>query len=89
MKPIRLSEEAIKQVQQIRKGNSKLYEKLQKKLQIFQENPKHPSLRLHKLRSENGAMSVSIDMSIRVLFHESADRILIVKIGKHEEVYGK
>jgi len=67
-------------------GNPSSSTKVEKKLLILLENPKHPSLRLHKLSGTNN-YSISVDLSIRIILHFEGDKIFLLKIGKHEEVY--
>lgn len=66
--------------------NSLYSAKVEKKLLILLQNPKYPSLRLHKLSGSNN-YSLSIDLSIRIILHFEGDKIFLLKIGKHEEVY--
>lgn len=70
----------------VTRGNPTLKKKVSKKLEILLSNPKHPSLRLHKLTKDE-FWSISIDESIRVLVYFHNDKIYIYHIGKHEEVY--
>ncbi|KKU99461.1 MAG: hypothetical protein UY33_C0031G0001 [Candidatus Amesbacteria bacterium GW2011_GWA1_48_9] len=55
-------------------------------MRLLLENPRHPSLRLHKYHGKEW-WSVSVDMSIRVLVSFEADYIVVFHIGKHEDVY--
>lgn len=71
---------------QLVKKNQILIKKINKTITLFEKNPEHPSLRLHKLAG-NGNYSVSVDMSLRVIFHWENDVIYLLRIGKHEEVY--
>ena len=62
----------------------------QKTLELLELNPRHPSLRLHKLSGQlAGTHSVSVNMSYRITleFLIEGDRILPINIGKHEDVY--
>jgi len=55
---------------------------------MITENPKHPSLRLHKLEGkmiENWSFSVEDD--IRMIFTYVDDGVLFVDIGSHKKVY--
>lgn len=57
-----------------------------KKEKIFQENPLHPSLRLHSLKgSLLGTWSLSITMNYRIIFErmENGD-ILFHSVGTHD-----
>lgn len=68
------------------KGRRELSVQVFKKLQILAVNPRHISLRLHKLSGTDN-YSVAIDMSIRVLVRFKEDTIYLIRIGKHEDVY--
>lgn len=62
----------------------------QKTLQLLELNPNHPSLRLHSLAGRlQGLSSVSINISYRIViqFIIDGDKILLVNVGKHDEVY--
>lgn len=80
-----------KEIIRIRQKNKKLVERIEKQIALFEENPKHPSLRIHKLTSARENMwSISITMSIRMVYIlVEEDHALFVKIGTHEQVYKK
>lgn len=62
-----------------------------KTLLLLEQNPLHPSLRLHALRGRLvGLHSVSISMRYRITLElELREReIVFVDIGSHGEVYG-
>lgn len=75
----------------IQKRDKKLADKIQKKISLFESDPKHPSLRLHKLTGELDELwSISISRSIRMVYRViDNDIAYFVKIGTHEEVYKK
>lgn len=75
-----------REFEKITKGNTILKKKVIKQLGLVVQNPKHPSLRLHKLESER-YWSISIDKSIRVLVLFENDILYVYHIGKHEDVY--
>jgi mRNA-degrading endonuclease YafQ of YafQ-DinJ toxin-antitoxin module len=61
-----------------------------KTLELLELNPRHPSLRLHKLSDALADLhSISINMSYRITleFLLKGNNILPVNIGKHEDVY--
>ncbi len=94
MKSIRFSPELIKKLKEISLKNPKLYKKIQTKLSIFSQNPRHPSLRHHKLeRQVENTFSISINMNIRMIFIETEDIYsqksfaYFFDIGTHDEVY--
>ena len=90
MKAIDFSPKVFKKLQFIRKNNKKLYKKIIKQLDLFQENPTHKSLRLHKINRKKGEniWSISIDKGYRMLYLEDGT-IYFFDIGTHDEVYRK
>lgn len=66
--------------------NTVLKKKVIKTLHLLGQNIDHPSLRLHKLTNSE-KYSISVNMSIRILFEISQNTIILLGIGKHEEVY--
>ncbi|OGM05045.1 hypothetical protein A2715_03525 [Candidatus Woesebacteria bacterium RIFCSPHIGHO2_01_FULL_39_32] len=73
-------------LKKIVKNNPKLKIKLRHQIELLSTNPKHPSLRLHKLSGENN-WSISITSDIRIIFTIEENRILFNRIGSHDEVY--
>lgn len=73
-------------LKKILKNNPKLKKRIQKQIELLSTNPKHPSLRLHKLSGENN-WSISVTGDIRIVFTIEDKRILFNRIGTHEEVY--
>lgn len=87
---VKLSPKVMKKLRKIRRNDKYLYEKTLEKLEIFRENPQHNSLRRHKLSSKyDGFWSISIDMSMRMVYKEINDLAYFFDIGTHEEVYRK
>jgi len=80
-----------KTITQIYKKDKKLAGKIQRQIRLFESNPKHPSLRLHKLSGTLDNMwSLSITMSIRMVYClTSKETAYFVDIGTHDEVYRK
>jgi mRNA-degrading endonuclease YafQ of YafQ-DinJ toxin-antitoxin module len=61
-----------------------------KTLELLELNPFHPSLRLHRLKGRmSGLSSVSISISYRIVIELiiEGDKILLVNLGKHDQVY--
>lgn len=86
-----LSPLVLEKLKRIKQKDKKLTKRIQKQLLIFDSNPQHPSLRLHKLtgKKEN-AWSISITMNIRMIYRTiNADTVYFVDIGTHDEVYKK
>ena len=75
-----------KEYSKITHHNPILSKKIKKQLLLLVQNPKHPSLRFHKL-SPSSYWSVSIDKSIRVIVVLEKDWVAATHIGKHEDVY--
>ena len=62
-------------------------DKVKKKLKIFLENKKHPSLRYKKVQALKHEIppvyEISIDMHIRITLQEFEDHIYLRNIGGH------
>lgn len=73
----------------IQKNDKKLAKRIQKQIALFEENPKHPSLRLHKLTgSQDNVWSISISKSLRMLYRIlDEDSAYFFDIGTHDQVY--
>ena len=62
----------------------------QKTLELLEINPFHPSLRLYPLKGRlEGLHSVSINIAYRITLELliKGKEIILVNVGKHEEVY--
>lgn len=83
----RLEQEILK----ITSKDAKLLVEIQKQLKFFKQNPKHPSLRTHKLSGNlKDSYSISITKSLRMIYTKNPDgSIYFFKLGTHEEVYGR
>ncbi len=64
----------------------KLQEKTAKKLEFLEKNPRHPSLRIKKIKSAKGIWEGSIDKKYRFTFERGKDTIILRVIGPHNEV---
>lgn len=79
-----------KKLKKIQKTDKQLFSKVKKQLSLFQENPKHISLKLHKLKGNlQNLWSIAIDRNYRMLFVDDEIGIYFVDIGTHDEVYKK
>lgn len=91
MMKIAFSPKCLKQIEKIKKTDTKLFDKLQKQILIFEQNPEHPSLRLHKLKgNQQQSWSISVDMSYRLLYYisdQKQKKVVFFSFGSHEEVY--
>ena len=80
---IQFSEEVDQELKKIKQKDQRLLKQIEKQLALFQENPRHPSLRLHKLSGElNELWSISISKNIRKQITkemiDSFDKIILV-----------
>ena len=83
-----LADPYLKAHHKLAKKNKQLPQKVKKQLQKFQKNPRHPSLRLHKLEGKMQTVwSISISKNLRLVFAYVEDGILLLNIGSHDEVY--
>lgn len=72
------------------KRNPQLQVLYLKTLQLLELNPKHPSLRLHRLQGKlSNLHSVSINLSYRITFEFQikGNDILLINVGNHDAVY--
>ena len=85
---ILLSSKYIKSYRKLVTNNPPLHIKTKKQLKILLQNPKHPSLRLHKLSGEKiEQWSISVAKNIRIIFEYTDDGIYLTNIGTHNQVY--
>ena len=89
---VEFSQDCKQKLEKAKRENPRLFQKIRKQLVFFQQNPNHPSLRLHKLSgSKLDTWSISVDMSYRLLFYyrktKTQMRAVFFDFGKHEEVY--
>lgn len=73
-------------LKRILKKNSKLREVVFSKLKKLSKNPNDKSLRLHKLLGRD-CWSISIAKDMRVVFGFKNQKIYLLRIGAHDEVY--
>lgn len=56
-----------------------------KKLDVFADNPLHPSLRTKRIKGTDGLFEFSVNMDIRVIwFYEGDSLVALVDIGHHD-----
>lgn len=85
---IYLSNKFKKSFSKLKKKDSKIVKKAKKQLAILQQNPNHPSLRLHKLEGKLAeSWSISVDKNNRITFVYSEGSIVLTNIGSHQQVY--
>lgn len=79
-----------KRAKKFLKKHKDLINQYEKVLRLLELNPKHPSLRLHKLDGklqELHSVSINISYRITIEFIIENETIIPVNIGKHEDVY--
>lgn len=80
----------IRRARKFLKKHPEILGQYRKTLELLELNPFHPSLRLHNLSgSLAGLSSVSINISYRIVLQMiiEGNEILLVNIGKHDQVY--
>ncbi len=80
----------IKRATKFAKRHPDLLSQYEKTLKILENDPNHPSLRLHPLKGKlKNLYSVSINISYRISleFFVTEKEIILVDIGHHDEVY--
>ena len=83
-------ESYVRRARKFLKKHPEIHGQYRKTLQLLELNPYHPSLRLHSLEGRmRGLSSVAINISHRIVIELiiEADEILLVNIGKHDQVY--
>lgn len=82
------SREFLRAYKKITKRRPDLKEKIKSKINLFELNPLHPSLKLHKLKGKQvDNWSISLEKDLRLVFVYIPDGIILIDIGKHEDVY--
>lgn len=80
----------IKRAKKFFKKHPEIVSQYEKTLKILEVNPFHASLRLHRLKGRLSPLhSVSINISYRICidFIIEKDKIILIDIGKHDQVY--
>lgn len=87
----RFSPEVKQKLREIKQKNMALFVRIQKQLHLFSQDPKHPSLRTHKISgTRTNIRSISITMQIRMLYVTiSPYEVYFADFGTHDEVYRK
>jgi addiction module RelE/StbE family toxin len=88
---IKFAPEVVEALGKIKKKDLQLTHRIQKQLIIFASNPRHPSLRVHKLSGNfKNRWSISITNSVRMVYLLVDDDVAyFVAIGTHDQVYKK
>ncbi|KKR33026.1 MAG: hypothetical protein UT63_C0025G0003 [Candidatus Gottesmanbacteria bacterium GW2011_GWC2_39_8] len=87
---IKISAPLRKKLKKLKKLDPKLSKRIEKQLSLFADNPKHTSLRLHKLSGElKNLWSISISKDIRMIYVIEEDTAYFTVLGTHDEAYRK
>lgn len=85
---VHISDKAKKQIAKIKKRDGLLYRKIVKQFGLLMVDPKHPSLRKHKLSgSLDDVWSISLDMNYRALYYLVDGEAYIFRVDTHDRVY--
>ncbi len=79
-----------KQFAKFKKQHPELKNQYVKTIELLEQNPYHPSLRLHKLQGNlQEFYSVSLNMKFRILldFIIQDEKIILLNIGSHDNLY--
>ena len=80
----------IKKLKKFLKKHPDMIKKYEKTVFLLENNPFHPSLRLHKLQGDKKEFySVSLDMQYRIIldFIIIENKIFLIDIGTHDDIY--
>jgi mRNA-degrading endonuclease YafQ of YafQ-DinJ toxin-antitoxin module len=83
-------ESYIRRARKFLKRHPELQNQYRKTLELLEVDPTHSSLRLHRLKGKLSDLhSVSINLRYRITleFLIEGEAILLVNVGKHEQVY--
>jgi len=85
-----ISDEYKKKLKKFFKKHPDMLDRYAKCIFILEQDPYHPSLRLHKLKGKlSDFYSISVNMEYRVIidFIIKDDEIIPLDIGTHDDVY--
>ena len=83
-------ESYVRKARKFLKNHPEIRGQYRKTLELLELDPYHPSLRLHSLKGNlSGLSSVSINISYRIVLELliEGNEILLINIGKHDQVY--
>ena len=83
-----LSTAYLRNLKKITRKNPQQIRKIKERVRLFQINPNHSSLKLHKLKGQNKELwSFSIEEDLRILLVLVDGKALLLDIGRHEDIY--
>lgn len=60
-----------------------IQKRFDKQLKLFLENPRHPSLRIHRYQNESNVWEAYVTMKYRFTFSIAEDSMIFRNIGPH------
>ena len=63
---------------------AKIKDKADKQLRHLMENPKHPSLKIHRIEGTHGFWEFYLDRSYRCVYTQEGDTAVLRYIGPHD-----
>ena len=76
-------------LKQAKKLTPELRQKLQLTLQVFNQNPLHPTLRNHALKGKyKEYRSIDVTGDVRALYLQREDEAIFDTVGTHSRLYG-
>ncbi len=75
-------------VQKIAVQSDSVKRALKLKIKLLIDNPRHPSLRVKKIKGQNNIFEASVNMSIRLTWQYYNDGILLRNLGEHDKTLG-
>ena len=73
-------------IRQYKKLSKPLQQEVKEKIQLFQENPNHSFLKVHKLKGRlKGYFSFSVNYADRIVFYyEKENTVTLLAVGNHD-----
>ncbi|MEW6662063.1 MAG: hypothetical protein AB1447_06700 [Bacillota bacterium] len=71
--------------QKVQSLDTNVKKALKNKLELMDQNPKHPSLRTKKIKGTSDIYEASITISYRMTWQYYKDGILLRNIGEHDK----
>ena len=76
----------LRSLKQKTKKNPSLEKKIKKQLKLLLKQPKHPSLRLHKLTGKRiNQHSISIEKNLRITFLKEKNNYILTGLITHDQ----
>jgi len=87
---LRFSGDVENYLLKLKSKDPKTFVRVKKQIVLFETNPQHPSLRIHRLSGKlTGVWSILIGLKLRLLYFIKNGEAWGYLIGTHDEVYKK